>query len=101
MANTAVQLAANTEVNEVSERMSHCTTVSFTLAPEPPSLPPPTPDWDLLLRKVPSAHLAQPDPLHGECSDPGGATRGTVEPMPPLTLLNKCVNLDLLSRSCE
>ena len=40
MANTAVQLAANTEVNEVSERMSHCTTVSFTLAPEPPSLPP-------------------------------------------------------------
>ena len=55
MANTAVQLAANTEVNEVSERMSHCTTVSFTLAPEPPALPPPTTDWDLLLRKVPSA----------------------------------------------
>lgn len=32
MANTAVQLAANTEVDEVSEGMSHCTTVSFTLA---------------------------------------------------------------------
>lgn len=35
MANTAVQLAVNTEVNEVSERMSHCTTVSFTLASSP------------------------------------------------------------------
>lgn len=53
MANTAVQLAANTEVNEVSEGMSHCTTGSFTLAPEPPSLP--LPPRDLLLRKVPSA----------------------------------------------
>lgn len=37
MANIAVQLAADTEANEVSEEMSHCTTVSFTLHPLPTS----------------------------------------------------------------
>lgn len=52
MANTAVQLAANTEVNEVSERMSQCTTVSFTLSSTPRF---PAPDWDVLLRKEPLA----------------------------------------------
>lgn len=41
MANTAVRLATNTEVNEVSERMSHSTTVSFT----PPASPPPASSW--------------------------------------------------------
>lgn len=54
MANTAVQLAANTEVNEVSEGVSHRTTVSFTLT-SMPTPPPPPPRWDLLLGKEPSA----------------------------------------------
>lgn len=57
MANTAVQLAANTEVNEVSEGVSHRTTVSFTLTsmPMPPS--PPTPDGIYCLGKSPLPHL--------------------------------------------
>lgn len=37
MANIAVQLAADTAANEVSEGMSHCTTVSFRLHPLPTS----------------------------------------------------------------
>lgn len=55
MANTAVQLAANTEVNEVSEGVSHCTTVSFTLASIP--APPPPPDGIYCLERSPLPHL--------------------------------------------
>lgn len=62
MANTAVQLAANTEVNEVSEGVSHCTTGSFTLAPEPRSLPLPPQTGIYCSGRCPLPHL------QGQCA---------------------------------
>ena len=66
MAHTAVQLAANREVSEVSEGMSHCTTVSFTLVPTRLLLQ----IGDLLLGKEPFASsprtMCKEEPLRVE-----------------------------------
>lgn len=71
MAHTAVQLAANREVSEVSEGMSHCTTVSFTLVPTRLLLQ----IGDLLLGKEPFASsprtMCKEEPLEGGSNLPG------------------------------